>query len=163
METCLRVFCDKTVVALQLYGEKCQTDVSGTVHLLKIVTKWWKIVNVKQKGLNERLREPLHAVISDKNDPRLDFLQSFGVMCLNMAGKQGNHVRQLLKDTALSMRNTHSLISKTFARGKKLPLRLPWTIHHRSSRKGVWQVEARFWRNLLHQRTTSEIRVQFYK
>ena len=58
VQPCLNVFCDKTAVALQLVSEKIQTDVRGTVLLLQTVTKWWKIINVKRKGLDERLREP---------------------------------------------------------------------------------------------------------
>ena len=63
------VFCDKTTVALQLFGEKTQTAFRGSVLLLQTVTKWWKITNVKQISLYERLREPLYSVISDENYP----------------------------------------------------------------------------------------------
>ena len=64
------------------------------------------VENVKQKGLDERLREPLHSVISDNNDTLLDFLMNFGTMCFNMAGKQGNRFWQLSKDTAIGQHNT---------------------------------------------------------
>ena len=103
---CLHVFCDKTATALTLYGATQEKYVTGTVVLLQTVTKWWKILNVKQIGLDSRLREPLQAVISEPDDKRLNFLQEFGVMCLNMAGKQGQRVRQLSKDTAKAMYNT---------------------------------------------------------
>ena len=50
-------------------------------------------------------RDPLQAVISDPNDARLEFVQNFGIMCLKMAGKQGNRVRQLPKDIASAIHN----------------------------------------------------------
>ena len=71
VQPCLNVFCDKTAIALELYGEKHQTDVKGTVVLLQTVCKWWKILNVKQKGLDSRFKDPLQAVISNPNDTRL--------------------------------------------------------------------------------------------
>ena len=71
VQPCLNVFGDNTAVALQLFREKTQTDVRDTVLLLQTVTKWCEFINVKQKGLDERLREPLHSVISDANNPRI--------------------------------------------------------------------------------------------
>ena len=46
-----------------------------------------------------RFRDPLQTVISDPNDARLEFVQNFEIMCFKMAGKQGNRVRQLPKDS----------------------------------------------------------------
>ena len=61
---------------------------------------------MKKCGLDGRLREPLQAEVRDVTDPRLEFLQSFGDMCLKMAGRQGKRVRQLSKDTAVAMYTT---------------------------------------------------------
>ena len=94
------VFCEKTAIALELYGEKHGKDVLGTVTFLRIVCQWWKILNVKRKGVDVRRKDPIQAVVSNSGDQRLDWIQSFGVMCGAMAGKQGNRVRQLSKDTA---------------------------------------------------------------
>ena len=41
----------------------------------------------------------------EENDARLEFVQNFGIMCFKMAGKQGNRVRQLPKDTASAIHN----------------------------------------------------------
>ena len=94
VQSCLNVFCGKTAASLQLYEEKCEKDVNGKVILIQTVCKWWKKLNVKQKGLYMRFRDPLQAVISDPNDARLEFVQNFEIMCFKMAGKQGNRVRQ---------------------------------------------------------------------
>ena len=79
---------------MQLYGEKGGKHVNGTVILIQTVCKWWKKLNVKQKGLYMRFRDPMQAVISDPNDACLEFVQNFEIMCFKMAGKQGNRVRQ---------------------------------------------------------------------
>ena len=50
----LSAFCDKTVIALAIFGDKVQKNVIDTVLLLQTVTKLWKIVNVKRKGLEHR-------------------------------------------------------------------------------------------------------------
>ena len=57
-------------------------------------------MNVKRKGVDVRRKDPIQAVVCNSEDQRLDWIQSFGVMCCAMAGKQGNRVRQLSKDTA---------------------------------------------------------------
>ena len=48
----------------------------------------------------------LQAVISDPNDSRLDIILEFGNMAKNMAGKQGQRVKQLPKDTSLALYHT---------------------------------------------------------
>ena len=63
-------------------------------------------MNVKEKGLDVRFRDPLRAVISDVGDERLEYLRDFGLMCLQMAGKQGKRVKQLSKDTAVAVHIT---------------------------------------------------------
>ena len=54
---------------------------------LEKVSKWWTILNVKQKGIDVRNREPLQAVISQTDDARLQYITEFGKMCLKMARK----------------------------------------------------------------------------
>ena len=60
---CLNVFCEKTAIALELYGEKHGKDVLGTVTFLRIVCQWWKILNVKRKGVDVRRKDPIQAVV----------------------------------------------------------------------------------------------------
>ena len=59
-------------------------------------------MNVKNKGMDLRKRQPVQAVISHPDDPRLQFIEEFGEMCLNMSGRQGKREQQLSKDTAVA-------------------------------------------------------------
>ena len=99
-------FCEKTAVVLELYGDRNNVDVKGTVVFLRKVFTWWTIINVKKKGIDSRNRQPLQAVMSDPNDHRLCYIQQLGDMCLNMAGRQGKRIRQLSNDTATAINHT---------------------------------------------------------
>ena len=61
---------------------------------------------LKAKELMWRHNDPLQAVISDPNDSRLDIILEFGNMAKNKAGKQGQRVKQLSKDTTLVLYHT---------------------------------------------------------
>ena len=76
------------------------------VFLRKVIT-WWTIINVKNKGIDSRNRQPLQAVMSDPNDHRLCYIQQFGDMCLNMAGRQSKRIRQLSNYTASAIHHTY--------------------------------------------------------
>ena len=107
VSTCLQVFSERTVEALQHHPDLEKTqEVQDTAIFIKKILMWWKIVNVKEKGLDVRFRDPLRAVISDVGDERLEYLRDFGLMCLQMAGKQGKRVKQLSKDTAVAVHIT---------------------------------------------------------
>ena len=71
VSTCLCVFSKETVTALEIHGKKHNLDDSGTVVFIRIVVKWWTILNVKNKGIDIRKRQTLQAVISDPEDSRL--------------------------------------------------------------------------------------------
>ena len=74
VETYLKVFCNKTAQALLHRLKMKQTQkVADTYLFIEIVLKWWKIFNVKQKGLEIRNRESLQAVVSSVDDERLTF------------------------------------------------------------------------------------------
>ena len=70
-----------------------------------MVAKWFCILNVKRKGIDVRYNDALQAVISSPSYERLNWIENFGIMCLAMAGKQGQRVRQLSKDTATVIYN----------------------------------------------------------
>ena len=53
-----------------------------------------------------RKRQPLQTSISHPDDPRLQFMQEFGKMCLSMSGRQGKRDKQLSKDTAVALFRT---------------------------------------------------------
>ena len=103
---CLSVFNEKTATALDLYGKRHDIDISGTATFIRVVLKWWTVLNVKSVGIDARKRQPLQAVISHPEDSRLNFLLEFGEMCLSMRGQQGKRVRQLSKDTADAIHHT---------------------------------------------------------
>ena len=52
--TCFLVFCDKTANAVVHHpkkGKKSSSTVTETVLFMKLLSRWWRILNVKQKGL----------------------------------------------------------------------------------------------------------------
>ena len=89
VETSLKVICDKTAQTL-LHHPKMKQPKEVDIYLfIDIVLKWWKILNVKQKVLEIRNREPLQAVVSSVDDVRLTYIEKFNSMCLQMFGRQG--------------------------------------------------------------------------
>ena len=77
VSTCLQIFCEETATALKLYGKQHCIDVTGTVTFIRKVLKWWTIIDVKNKGMNLRKRQPFQALISHPDDPRLQFIEKF--------------------------------------------------------------------------------------
>lgn len=108
VSTCLKVFSEKTKSALLNHPQMQQAGVQDTALFIEKVLAWWKILNVKAKGMDGRHRDPLQAEISDPNDERLDTLLQFGEMALGMAGRQGKRQKQLTRDTAQAVFHTCS-------------------------------------------------------
>jgi hypothetical protein len=56
VKSVLKVFDEKTIAGLQLFGAQNKVDVTGTGKFLEIVLRLWKILNVKStgKGLHKR-------------------------------------------------------------------------------------------------------------
>ena len=100
VETCLKVFCDETVVALQTHPKLKNIDVSGTTNFISIFVKFWKILNVKGIGADGRFNDPLRAVVKFPDDPRLQFLKDLGDMAKNMKKSGKTRVRTLTADTS---------------------------------------------------------------
>ena len=75
VSTCLQVFCEETATALELYRRLHCIDITVTVKFIRKVLKWWTIINVKNKGMDLRKRQPLQAAISHPNDPRLQLTE----------------------------------------------------------------------------------------
>ena len=76
-----------------------------TIFINKVLT-WWKILNFKIFQIDKLHNDPLQAEIRYLNDSWLDFIFDFGQMALNMAGSQGDHIKQLSKHTATSIDHT---------------------------------------------------------
>ena len=75
-------------------------------------------------------------VIKDPQDTQVDYLLEIGDMCWEMmANKQGNQIKQLLKDTAMNIHHTcHGMVH--------LCRRLLATTCY-NSRKGIFQITSR--------------------
>ena len=103
----LDIFCDRTHQALLSHpGMK---DVKGreeTAFFIKLVIKFWTIMNVKSEGADIRHNNPLEEVMRSPDDERLEFLLQFGMMAKNMAGKQGQRQKQFTRDTGLALHHT---------------------------------------------------------
>ena len=63
-------------------------------------------MNVKSEGADIKHKNPLEEVFRNAENERLDFLQKFGTMAKDMAGKQGKRVKQLTKDTGNAIHHT---------------------------------------------------------
>ena len=57
VSTCLRVFCDETIAALETHPGINKDSAMGTINFLK----FWKIVNVKGIGADSRFNDTLRA------------------------------------------------------------------------------------------------------
>ena len=62
VETCLRVFCDKTISALNLHPEF--KDAKGTIYFKNAVLEFWKMVHVHLKFTALQTRDNLRTVIT---------------------------------------------------------------------------------------------------
>ena len=105
VDTCLRVFCDATVSALETHPFMDTKSVERTANFIKIILKFWKIVNVKGEGADMHFRDASQGIIRSPNDPRLSFLLDLAGMADKMKNTGGKRNRQLTKDTAQSLTN----------------------------------------------------------
>ena len=103
VSTCLQVFfCEETATALELNGGQHCIYVTGTVKFIRKVLKWWTINHeCEEQGNGFTKTSTISAVISHPDDPRLQFLEELGEMCLNMSGRQGKQEHQLSVKTLL--------------------------------------------------------------
>ena len=105
VETCLRVFCDETISAMETHTGMSGAGAEGTILFLKLVTKFWKIMNVRSKNEHIFKRDDDKAPIGYEDSASLKFLEVFGNMAENMkAGKK--RIKQLSKDTARAVHQT---------------------------------------------------------
>ena len=102
---CLKVFCDETVAALK--SNKQLENVNDTVTFLSKFVSFFKIVNVKGRGEDSRLRDLDRGVISSVDDERLSYLLELADMVEEMkTEKQGKREKQLSKDTVGAFAHT---------------------------------------------------------
>ena len=105
--TCLRVFSDKTYHGLVNHSQIISVLKSeDTAIFINKVKTWWKILNVKGRGTDVRLNDPLEAPICSPDDCYSYTLLRFGDMALEMCCKKCKRVKQLSNDTAKSIHHT---------------------------------------------------------
>ena len=51
------LFHESTIEALKFYGQQEHPEFLGTAAFLSIISKWWKLINVKSKFLAQRKRD----------------------------------------------------------------------------------------------------------
>ena len=106
VETCMKVFCDRTKEALINHPHMKSENVDGTVIFLQKVITFFKIMNVKSLGEDMRLRDPLRAAIKSPDDEQLRFLTEFASFAASLKGTQGKRQKQLTVDTASAIEHT---------------------------------------------------------
>ena len=97
---CLRIFCDKTIAALESQPKINYEAASGTVNFLKIVLKLWKIFNVKNPRENQAHNDAMRAVIKMPDDPRIKFLLNVAAMADGMRPTTNPRVCLITSDSA---------------------------------------------------------------
>ena len=70
VSTCLRVFCDETIAALESHPKLDGVNVHGTLEFIRIIVRFWKIVNVRGPGADIRFKDIDRGVIRTPDDPR---------------------------------------------------------------------------------------------
>ena len=71
VSTCLRVFSDETIAALETHPNIEQEKIQGTIQMLNIIVSFWKIVNVKGTSADIRFKNDLRRVIRSPDDGSL--------------------------------------------------------------------------------------------
>ena len=100
VQTCLRVFCEDTIAALETHPVIDNTAVSGTTNFIKLVVKLWKIFNVRSPREDQAHNDPLRAVIRMPDDPRLQLLLDVASMADGMKPKESPRFNSLTHDTS---------------------------------------------------------------
>jgi len=71
----LKIFDEKTIIALDTFGNNSNTDMSGTSKFMKIILRLWKILNVKSTGKGRRKRDTDMDPIRHADDSNVVFLR----------------------------------------------------------------------------------------
>lgn len=71
---CVKVFDEKNIAALKTTNASLA---KGTIHFLKTISRWWKIVNVKSKFKGHNLRDPDQNPVYSNTDRQIIFLKNF--------------------------------------------------------------------------------------
>ena len=103
VSTCLRVFSDETIAALETHPGISKDSAMRTINFLKLIVKFWKIVHVKGIGADSRFNDTFRAVMRSPDDPRLDFLIELADMADKMTNTATKRIQHLARDTGRAL------------------------------------------------------------
>ena len=113
VSTCLNIFCDETIAALENHPKLQNADNGGTVLFLKKIVEFWKIVNVRGCTADKRFRDPHRSVITSNDDIRFHTLSKLANTAIQMKGTVKARKKSLTVDTSKSFAHSHGLIALT--------------------------------------------------
>ncbi|XP_049774363.1 uncharacterized protein LOC126162092 [Schistocerca cancellata] len=101
----LRIFSDTTVVALDTFGsKKAISNWESTATFIKIINRWWDIVNVKTLLKGQRLRNIFQEPVTSKSHHIQEFLQCFiSWLC---SWEECSDERKLTRETHSALKHT---------------------------------------------------------
>ena len=91
------------IAALVTHPGISKDSVMGTINFLKLIVKFWKIVNVKGVGEGNRSNDTLGAVMRSPDDPRIDFLIELADMADKMINTVSKRMQHLTRDTGCAL------------------------------------------------------------
>lgn len=111
---CIKLFDDKNIAALKTTSSN---SADGTIQLMTIISRWFKIVNVKSKFKGCALRDPYQNPVFTLSDQNIVFLRSFIQWlddwnnlelqgCENEKKSKNKRNGKLTKDTQFSITHT---------------------------------------------------------
>lgn len=114
----VKLFDEKNIASLKLKSTEWKVDVSGTIVFMELISKWWRVVNVKHhlkgKHLRDTACDPIRSV---ENDANIQFLETFaewldtwdnisGPETRNLKGKINKRHGKLTSETSFSLKHT---------------------------------------------------------
>ena len=101
------MFCDKTLAALETFATLHHLHAEGTILFLKLMIRFWKVVNVQSPGADIGYRDKDSAIIRSLNDPQLEFLSAVAIMVEGMTcGGAKMRIGQLTQGTSKMIAHT---------------------------------------------------------
>ena len=92
VSTCLKVFCDETLSALETHPRITTENVRGTTLFLSKIIKFWKICNVKGLYADVCFKDPAKGVILSPDDEKLNYLLDIAEMADQMKTSRTNKI-----------------------------------------------------------------------
>lgn len=103
------VFDDSTISAMEFYIQNLNKPWQDTLKFLKIINRWWKIVNVKTPYLHVKTKDPARAPIRSIEDENFQYLFKFEEFLSDWNSKlegRGKERQGLTPQTMIAMIST---------------------------------------------------------